>query len=203
MKFHWQAALWLIGGLLIGGILYLVISPPRGKAIQLLPPPTPAPIQVHVIGAVIKPGLYYLPTQSRVNDAIDAAGGLQANANTYALNLAAQLQDGEQLVIPTQIPTPNPTEIELSIQTRSNTEQINPFPTENLESNGLININTATQEELETLPGIGPVTAEKIILYRQINGPFTTIEAILDVSGIGPVKFAGIKDLITVGTLPR
>jgi competence protein ComEA len=202
MKFHWQAVLWLIGGLLIGGILYLMISPPRGKAIQLLPAPTPAPIQVHVVGAVANPGLYYLPIQSRVKDAIDAAGGLQTNANAYALNLAAQLQDGEQIVIPTQIPTPNPTEIQLNPQTKSNPEQIDPFPTENPGSDGLININTASQEELETLPGIGPVTAEKIILYRQTNGPFTTIAAILEVSGIGPVKFAGIKDLITVSTLP-
>jgi competence protein ComEA len=198
MKFRWESLLWLVGGLLAAGILFLVASKPRGKPITLQPPPTQAPIFVHVIGAVNQGGIYSLPPDSRVQDAIDAAGGFTLAADPQAINLAAFLQDGEQIVIPTQIPTTSL--LEIPITSRSgNQVSIQPSATSAPYENGnLININTASQSELETLPGVGPVTAEKIIAYRESNGPFQTIEEIMDVAGIGPVKFEGMKDLITV-----
>jgi len=202
MKFRWQAAIWMIGGLLAAGVIYLVASQPRGKTITLLPPPTPAPILVHVLGAVAQPGIYSLPTKSRVQDAIEAAGGLLPMANAQALNLAAFLQDAEQVVVPTQVPSPSPTQAYSNPQSAPQPSQDNQPPPPKSTTTVLININTASIEELDTLPGIGPVTAEKIIAYREEHGPFPTIEAILDVSGIGPVKFEGMKDLITVGGNP-
>ena len=202
MKFRWQAAIWMIGGLLAAGVIYLVASQPRGKTITLLPPPTPAPILVHVLGAVAQPGIYSLPTESRVQDAIEAAGGLLPMANAQALNLAAFLQDAEQVVVPTQVPSPSPTQAYTNPQSVPPPSQDNQPPPPKSTTTVLININTASIEELDTLPGIGPVTAEKIIAYREEHGPFPTIEAILDVSGIGPVKFEGMKDLITVGGNP-
>ena len=202
MKFRWQAAIWMIGGLLAAGVIYLVASQPRGKNITLLPPPTPAPILVHVLGAVSQPGIYSLPTESRVQDAIEAAGGLLPMANAQALNLAAFLQDAEQVVVPSQVPSPSPTQAYSNPQSAPQPPQDNQPPPARSTTTVLININSASVEELDTLPGVGPVTAEKIIAYREEHGPFPTIEAILDVSGIGPVKFEGMKDLITVGGNP-
>lgn len=184
------------------GIIYLIAQPPRGKPVNLLPPPTPEPILVHVIGAVVQPGLYSLTPGSRVQNAIEAAGGCASNADPQSLNLAALLEDGQQLLVPWLLATPAPGEpvsqatepVSLNLPQRT-------VPTSVL-TTGLININTASQEELETLPGIGPVTAQKIIIYRETYGPFTTIESIQEVNGIGPVKFAGIKELIIVGGNP-
>jgi competence protein ComEA len=199
MKPRWQALIWIFVGLLAIGVIYLIASPPRGESITLQAPPSPAPIQVHVIGAVMHPGLYSLPVGSRVQDAIDAAGGFSKDADPHALNLAAFIQDEVQIVVPQLTPTQNPTLI-----LPPNTETESPgipgrSPTLPPLFSTLININTATLDELDTLPGIGPATSEKIIAYREENGPFLTIEAIQDVSGIGPVKFDGMKDLITVG----
>jgi competence protein ComEA len=203
MKFRWQAVLWLIGGLLAAGILYLVAGGPRGEAITLQAPPTPAPLLVHVVGAVAQPGLYSLPTNSRVEDAIQAAGGLLPEAAAQALNLAAFLQDGQQIYIPARAPTTSPSITFTTPQPEPPpSNQVIPDPPAAPGTSTLININTATFEELDTLPGVGPVTAEKIIAHRQTNGPFPTIEAIMDVSGIGPVKFEGMRDLITVGGSP-
>jgi competence protein ComEA len=122
-----------------------------------------------------------------VQDAIDMAGGLLSKADTRSLNLAEILEDGQRILVPTRLPpthTPDP-----------NITQAPIVPPEILYP---ININTATQAELESLPQIGPVTAQKIINYRQVNGPFESIEDIQDVPGIGPKTFEVIKDLITV-----
>jgi len=204
MKFNWQSIIWMVGGLLIAGVIYLVASPPRGESISLQPPPTHAPMLVHVVGAVSQPGIYSLPPQSRVQDAVDSAGGLLPDANPLALNLAAYLSDGEQIVVPTMVPTVTPTVIVVESQSNkpSNFLRQPPPPPGPTNSSQLININTASQTELETLPGVGPVIAAKIIAYREAHGRFYTIEEILEVSGIGPVKFEGIKNLITVGDSP-
>jgi len=175
----------IVGGLLGAGILYLVSSQPRGEGIKLLPPPTPAPIAVHVTGAVLQPDVYSLPAGSRVSDAIEAAGGLSEDANPDILNLATILEDGQRIFVPTVPPDPPPTQPRGALPTPP-------------DSNQLISINTGTQLELETLPGIGPVTAQKIIAYRETNGLFDAIEEIQDVPGIGPKTFESIKDLITV-----
>lgn len=198
MKFRWQPVLWLISGLLAAGVIYLIAGKPRGEPVTLIPAPSPAPISVHIIGAVTNPGIYNLPRQSRVQDAVNAAGGFLPEADQGTINLAAFIQDGEQINVLSVIPTSLPTEILGSTRSQSIPEVLIEPDTHNSISNGLVNINTATAEELETLPGIGPVTAARIIEYRETNGSFQTIEEILDVSGIGPVKFAGIKELITL-----
>ena len=194
MKRGWWLLLGVIFGLAGAGGIWLASSPPRGNPIQLLPPPTPAPIQVYVSGAVANPGVYALPVDSRVKDAIQAAGGFSENANDMAVNLAALLEDGAQISVAAKKPTSEPSTNAGGNQGSEKTEG-QPLPSD---LGSLININTATQEELESLPGIGPVTAQKIIEYRETNGPFIGIEDIQKVSGIGPVTFEKLRDLITV-----
>lgn len=184
----WEAILFGVLSSLLGtGLLLFINSPPRGEPVQLLPPPTPAAIVVHISGAVNNPDIYTLPHDSRVQDAIDAAGGMLAGADSEALNLAATLQDGVQLRVPTQA------------ESAAAPPAISSPLTTSIQSNdGLININTATQEELETLPGIGPAKAQAIIDHRQQNGDFAEIRDIQDVTGIGPATFESLRDLITI-----
>jgi competence protein ComEA len=197
----WLLAFGLVGGLLGAGLLFLAAGRPRGAAVQLSPPPTPAPILVHVSGGVVNPGVYALPLDSRVQDAVQAAGGLAPEAVGASLNLAARVKDGDQLIIPTLKPTSPPASSTAQAGTGGTRFQA-PLATDPPGQAGKININLASLEELDTLPGIGPVTARKIIDYRQANGPFQTPEAIMDVSGIGPATFERIKDLITVEPFP-
>jgi competence protein ComEA len=192
----WLVAFGLVAGLAAAGLVYLAVARPRGQAVLLSAPPTPAPIQVYVSGGVSRPGLYALPVDSRVQDAVQAAGGLLPKANSAALNLAARLKDGEQVTIPTLVPTSPPGSQEDAGATRF---QVLPTAESQPVQSGKININTASLEELDILPGIGPVTAQKIIDYRQANGPFITLEAIMDVSGIGPATYARLENLITIG----
>lgn len=191
MKNVLYVLLGVMAGFVLAGVLIFVSRAPAGEPITLLPAPTKVPVAVHVIGAVPRPGLYEFAEGARVQDAIDAAGGLLASANVDAVNLAALLMDGEQLNIPYKdgvAPTEPPAALELPGS-----------PTETTSENtDLININTASLEELDSLPGIGPTTAQRIIDYRTENGPFTTIDQIMDVSGIGPATYDEIKNLITV-----
>ncbi len=191
MKTWWLLAVGIIGGLLGSGVIYLTSSQPRGEGITLLPPPTSAPIVVHIVGAVLEPGVYSLPIKSRQQDAIEAAGGFLPDANPQALNLAAPLQDGDRIVVPT-IPSDTPTPA-----TNPSKSTIVELPS----SNTLININTASQADLENLPGIGPVKAQTIIAYRESNGFFGLIKDIQNVPGIGPKTFENLKSLITVEDL--
>lgn len=188
MKNLWGIAFGVVCGFLGVGLLLLTTGEPRGEPIQLSPPPTPAPIIVHVTGAVNQPGVYSLPAGSRVDEAIETAGGLASDADTSIINLAMLLEDGMQIWVPYQLPEVVDLEkpvMEISVPTPSQLA-------------GKININTATQIELESLSGIGPVIAKAIIQYRLDNGPFTEIEEIQEVSGIGPVTFEKIKLYITV-----
>lgn len=175
----------ILFGLFLAALIWVVVRNPSGEAVTLRPAPTERPIIVHITGAVPRPGVYALPEGSRVQDVIAAAGGFLAEAEKSQINLAALLIDGEKLDIPyieggsPILPTPGPTVVAATTE--------------------LININVASQGELETLPGIGPTTAQKIIDYRQQNGAFVSIEEIVNVSGIGPGIFERIKDLITVG----
>jgi len=183
-KTWWWAGFIVVGILLGTGILLLVTRPPRGEPVALLPPPTPAPITVYVSGAVNNLGLYQLPAGSRLNDAIHAAGGFSADANSSGLNLAKILQDGEQVDVPV-------------INTSRFPGTGNPSKDITLT---LVDINSATVEQLDTLPEIGEKTAQEIIDYREAHGPFSRIQDILDVPGIGQATYDAIKDLITVGT---
>ncbi|MCI0520950.1 MAG: ComEA family DNA-binding protein [Chloroflexi bacterium] len=196
----WLLAVGVLIGLLAAGLVLLVSSPPRGEAAHLLPAPTPQPIRVHVTGAAANPGVYALPAGSRVEAAIQAAGGLLPQANAAGLNLAALLEDGQKVEVAFQPPTPTPTSEAAALETPQAAlaaeATASPAPAS---SGGLININTASQAELESLPGIGPALALRIIEYRDAHGPFATTQAIQDVSGIGPATFEKIRALITVG----
>lgn len=132
-------------------------------------------IFVHVVGEVVKSGVYELTTGARVIDAIEAAGGVTKKANVTNLNLARILFDGEQVLVTdgslvTDVATPG----------------------------GKISINQASAAQLDLLPGIGPIIAGRIVSHREQNGPFTRLEAIMDVSGIGDALFSKIKDAITL-----
>jgi competence protein ComEA len=192
VKNIWREALIVVLGLLGAGVIFIASSPPRGDPIQLLPPPTPAPIQVYITGAVNQPGIYALPVNARIYDAIQAAGGFTDNANDQVINLAAFLQDGGQIWVPSTVPD-RVSEYNAGSQNASHEQHAQATIVE------LININTAPQEVLETLPEIGPKTAENIITYRQNEGFFTSIEEIQKVPGIGPATYEAIKDRITVG----
>ncbi len=192
-----QIAYVMIGvlvGFILAGSVFLVTRLPAGKPIALEPAPTKAPIEVHVVGGVVHPGVYKLPDGSRVQDAIDAAGGLLSDANTSAINLAAKLEDGQQVQIGggagAGTPSAGGTSVPFTVIQTPDTGG----------SNGdLVDLNTATLAQLESLPGIGPTTAQSIIDYRDQNGPFVQIEDIMNVPGIGPSTFNSIQDLITVG----
>ena len=148
-------------------------------------------IKIHIAGAVNKEGLYELEEEQRIADAIEIAGGLKNDADLSDINLASKLEDGMKIYIPTVNETTNEninTENTYATQ-NSNTQE---------KATDKININTASESELDTLPGIGPSTALKIIKYREENGKFKSIEDIKEVSGIGESKYEQIKDLIKI-----
>ena len=152
-------------------------------------------IVIHVIGAIKKPGVVKVQEGSRIEDVIEVAGGLTEDADITNVNLAYILEDGVKL----RIPSVNDEEIsqEEYISDESG-EGIILSENTSKNSGGLVNINTATQSELETLNGIGPAIAEKIIEYREKNGKFKSIEDIKNVGGIGKNKYENIKDYIKV-----
>lgn len=144
-------------------------------------------ITVYVSGEVNFPGLVELPSDSRIADAIKACGDFTPLADKAKINLAQKLTDGMQIQVSSKAPVINSNE--QVNDTNSNS------PNNNSSSN-LININTATKEDLDTLPGIGPATAQKIIDYRQEHGNFSSIEDIKNVKGIGEAKFSKMQDKI-------
>ncbi len=171
-------------------VIYLIAMPPRGEPIELQPPPTPSPILVDVSGAVNQPGVYALQPDSRVKDALAAAGGLSAEADLVRVNQAKKLRDGEKLIVPTINQTITPNEINSAAPGE-------PIQETSIEA-GPVNVNTASQQELETLPGIGPSRAQDMITYRDTKGPFQTVEDLLNVPGIGEVTLERLKPLIVV-----
>ena len=155
-----------------------------------------APFYVHVDGAVASPGVYAIDASSRVNDAVIAAGGLADGADTSSLNLAAPVQDGSKVYVPFAGEAQGNT---------STTDSVGDFQSYSgaVTSSGsggssLVNINSASADELKMLPGVGDATAEAILEDRQSNGPFTSIEDLMRVSGIGEKKFAKLKEKICV-----
>ena len=178
-------------GLLIAGGLFLTARAPAGQPVALLPSPTPEPIVVYVTGAVNRPGVFYLPRESRMVDAVQVAGGFMEGADLNQVNLAQIVKDGEQIVIPGLANFATP---ELTIG--GNGLLVTPTPV----GGTPININTAPVELLETLPGIGPTTAQAIVDYRQENGPFIGVEDLLKIPGIGPTTLEELRGLVTVGS---
>jgi competence protein ComEA len=186
--------LTLVVGLIAGGaVVYftmratvpstpIVVSTPLPTPTPF-PSSTPAPIRVHVSGAVRQPDVYELPPGSIVKDAVEAAGGPASSADLDGVNLAVELRDQQQVYVPRQ----------------GEIAPMVPSVGGGGASVGPVNINIATAAELETLPGIGPKTADTIVEYREANGPFGTIEDIMNVPGIGEGTFEKIKGGITVG----
>ena len=143
--------------------------------------PAPASVYVHVFGAVVRPGLYRLDDGARVVDVIASAGGLAPDADESAVNLARRVSDGEQLRVPV---------IGEALATGETAPGV--------ASDGRVNLNTADVSALDTLPRVGPAIAERIIQWREDNGPFTSVDDLLSVPGIGDKMLASLRDLVTV-----
>lgn len=163
---------------------------PAGPTVTPQPTATPQPINVFINGAVTFPGIYELSHDARTQDLIQAASGFSAEAYVDIVNLAQPLSDGMHIHIPAI--SDEQTEVPLISTPPSATKS------DREAANNLIDLNRATKAELETLPGVGPSTAQKILDYREDNGPFNEIKDVMDVSGIGPAKFEKMAEFITV-----
>lgn len=137
-------------------------------------------ITIEVSGAVLAPGVYELDADSRLGDAIQAAGGASGEADLAQLNLARRIQDGEEITIPVVRPTPGPGTVV------------------SVDGVALIDINTANADELDRLPGIGPALADAIIEYRTENGPFTSVDQLARVPGISARMVDDMRELVTI-----
>jgi competence protein ComEA len=197
----------LVGALILGGaVLWYVRSLPSPVRIDAgsplagpvaptaLPSPSPSPsvssepIVVYVSGLVRYPGVYQFRLGDRVVDAIRRAGGARDRADLTSLNLAALLSDGEQIIVAAKGTVPG---LGGSFVTGG-------VDGGGMDPGGLVNLNTATLDELETLPGIGPALGQRIIDYREQNGPFQSVDDLLNVSGIGEKRLADLRSMVTV-----
>lgn len=150
-------------------------------------------IVIHIAGAVKKEGIITIKEGKRIADAIEKAGGLKENASIKNVNLAYVLEDGQKIYIPT-IEEEN--EKEIAIVTSGESGKM--VENSSKKESKIVNINTANEEELQKIPGIGEATAQKIIEYRKENGKFKTIEELKNVSGIGESKFNQMKEYIKI-----
>ncbi len=148
-------------------------------------PAGPGTATVDVVGAVRHPGVYRLTAGSRVDDAVSAAGGMLGSADAAAVNLARVLNDGEQIVVP------------VKGTAATGAQAAGAAASGGAAAGGVVDLNTATVEQLDALPGVGPATAKKIVDDRTRNGPFRTVDDLLRVPGIGPKKLDALKDLVT------
>lgn len=188
----WRALLagCVVVGMAVGALVWTTRQAPEPieSTLPVVDPATvttttvaPGPVVVHVAGAVARPGVQELAAGSRVVDAIDAAGGLTPDADAGRINLAAELTDGIQVYVP------------------AHGEAAPQGSLPGAEAgDGLVDLNVADTTELEELPGVGPATAAAIIDHRERNGPFTAVDDLLDVRGIGEAKLAALRDLVRV-----
>ena len=186
-------AVVIIAAAVLGGVVLLMASRPAPVTITINPPPptpaptptfTPSPVVVYVTGAVNQPGaLVTLPAGSRVNDALAAAGGAAADADLERIDLAALVHDGDHIHV---------------YRVGEAAQALEPAPSGGSSdgATALVHVNRATQEELESLPGIGPALAGRIIAYREAHGAFTSLQSLTEVSGIGERTIEQLDGLV-------
>jgi competence protein ComEA len=201
----------VVGAVLVAGLAWLALRPVGAPAAgddalfaspattvtavpsrSTMPGTTVPGIVVHAAGAVRQPGVYLLPAGARVADLLDRAGGPTAETDLDRLNLAAPLADGQRLYVPRR-GEQAPTVVGPDGGSAGSGGAGGSVPA------GPIDLNTATAEQLDTLPGIGPATAAAIVEHRERTGPFASVDALLDVRGIGPAKLDALRELVSVG----
>jgi competence protein ComEA len=179
--------------------------PPVEMVSSASPSPGPAsvnadgPVVVSVVGLVHKPGLVTLAPGARIADALTAAGGALDGADLIGLNMARRVTDGEQIIVGIVAAPGQPAAMGSSISAEPSSAAPEATPTGKASApKGLVDLNAATAEELDALPGVGPVTAAAIIAWRDANGRFTSIDQLGDVDGIGPARLEKLRDLVRV-----
>jgi len=165
----------------------LLLGAGAAQPVQVIPPPAAmttvdARLVVDVVGAVRRPGLYRLAQGTRVADALSRAGGLTPKADRTLVNLAAPLADGEQVIVPARVSGAGAAGISGSSGSAAPA--------------GPVHLNVATLEQLDALPGVGPVTAQKILDYRQKHGAFGSVDELDAIPGIGPARLDQLRDLV-------
>lgn len=184
----------LIVALVAGGILLIAGRYLAGAGTTSADPPARRPpvsrevlpaqlLVVHVVGAVRRPGLYRLDQGDRIADAVRRAGGAARAADLSAINLAAPLADGAQVVVPRRLP-------QSSGAASAGAGPVSSAPA------GPVHLNTATLEQLDELPGVGPVTAQKILDYRAEHGAFSSVDELDAIPGIGPARLDQLRDVV-------
>jgi competence protein ComEA len=172
--------------LLVAGRLLVHVGAPGGTAVAPVAPvapvrpAAPAAVVVDVVGAVRRPGLYRMREGDRIADAVARAGGATAKASVESINLAAPLADGEQVVVPRRGAAPG----------AAGGADAGAAPS------GPLHLSTATVEQLDALPGVGPVTAQKIVDYRNEHGAFRSVDELDAVPGIGPARLDDLRKLV-------
>ncbi|GAA2022488.1 hypothetical protein GCM10009819_01390 [Agromyces tropicus] len=159
-------------------------APPDGAPVAAVDAAAPPTVLVHVLGAVARPGIVELAAGARVVDAVAAAGGLTDDADPAGVNLARTLADGEQLVVPREGEAPPPAAAGAGGGSSA--------------AGGRVSLNRAGIADLDTLPRIGPALAQRIVDWREANGPFTDVSQLLEVAGIGDAVYAGLVDLVSL-----
>ncbi|MPY93048.1 MAG: ComEA family DNA-binding protein [Acidimicrobiia bacterium] len=189
------AALGVLGGLVVvvglrSGAEHAVELPQAVRVAVTTVPTTAAPAMVHVAGAVASPGVYPLLPGARVDDVVRQAGGPRPDADVARLNLAAPVEDGSRVHVPAvgEAPLPAPVVPEGGPGGRGGGAGSSGGPGEP------VDVNAATEAELDELPGVGPATAAAIVAYREEHGPFASVDALEDVPGIGPAKVAALRE---------
>ncbi|WP_422746239.1 ComEA family DNA-binding protein [Mycobacterium sp. WMMD1722] len=225
-RYEWLAALradpgraGVVGLAVLGAVAVLVTvftvwrdsPPPVSTAnlppVQMISSGSPAPdhpaaetqVVVSVVGLVHKPGLVTLGAGARVADALEAAGGTVEGADLIGLNMARRLSDGEQIIVGVAPAPGAPPTMGSSASGPADASPAPPAPGSGAPEPGEpVNLNTATVEQLDTLPGVGPVTAAAIVAWRDANGAFSSVDQLGDVEGIGPARLAKLRDLVHV-----
>jgi competence protein ComEA len=192
----------LLLSVILNGTLVLILHRPPQSGLEIVvptPSPTSSRVRVYVTGEVMAPDVYELPLGSLAKDALKAAGGGTADADLSQINLAQEIRDQSELLVPAR-PGAGSQQTPLPSQASQATPQqlqppLGPSPqrADGGGPGGVINLNTAGVAELETLPGIGPALAQRIVEFRSLNGPFASIEALAEVRGIGPTTLERLR----------